>query len=124
MANRKDRRAARKALPRWERTMTPEQRKAALVKNGITPEDLKREWDAGYQAGVEAFLKTSYAATCLALNDLHGFGYKRCKAVLQAMDRHILFTLTDVEAIEEVWKRLGLKLVFADPFERVQDDES
>jgi hypothetical protein len=123
MANRKDRRAAKKALPRYQRIMTPEQQKAALIKNGITPADLKKEWDAGYRAGLEAYLKSSYAAACLALHDLHGFGYKRCKAFLQAMDNHLLYSLTDLETINEVWERIGLKLVFNDPLDRIQDGD-
>lgn len=94
---------------------------SALMKNGITPQDLKEEWQRGYDTGAEVFLKTAYAAVCLALNELHGFGHKRCQDVLQAMDKHVLYTLTDVEAINEVWERMGLRLVFADPLERVQE---
>lgn len=99
-------------------------RRQRLQEAGYTPKEFEEQWQAGYRAGAEAFLKTAYAAVCLALGDLHGFGFKRCKAVLQAMDRHILFSLTDLEAIEEVWKRMGLKLVFTDPFERVQDGDN
>ena len=90
---------------------------------GYTPKEFEQQWQAGYQTGAEALLKTAYAAVCLALNDIHGFGSKRCKAVLQSMDKHILYTLTDVEAIDEVWERMGLKLVFTDPFDRVQDGD-
>lgn len=98
-------------------------RRMRLLEAGYTPKELEQQWQAGYRAGAEAFIKTAYAAVCLALSDLHGFGLKRCKAVLQSMDKHILYSLTDVETIEEVWKRMGLKLVFTDPFERVQEDD-
>lgn len=99
-------------------------RRMRLIEAGHTPKEFEEQWQAGYQAGAEAFLKTAYAAVCLAANDLHGFGFKRCKALLQAMDKHILYTLTDLEAIDEVYQRMGLKLVFTDPFERVQEDEA
>ena len=99
-------------------------RRMRLIEAGHTPKEFEEQWQAGYQAGAEAFLKTAYAAVCLALNDLHGFGCKRNREVLQAMDKHILFTLTDLEIIEEVYQRMGLKLVFTDPFERVQENES
>lgn len=123
MANRKDRRAERKVLPRYKRMMTPEQRKAALVKNGITPKDLQEQWDAGYNAGIDATLKTAYAGACLALHELHGFGSKRCKAFLDAMDRHIIYSLSSIDAAEEVFQKIGVKLVFEDPLDRIQDGD-
>jgi hypothetical protein len=103
--------------------MTPEQRKAALVKNGITPEDLEQEWHTGYGAGVDATLKTVYAGVCLALHDLYGFGLKRCKDVLRATENHVLQSLTSEEAIEEVFQKIGLRLAFDQPFDRIQEDD-
>lgn len=89
---------------------------ASLVKNGITPEYVDRECEKakaeGYTAGVEATMGICYAAACLALNDLHGFGHKRCKEFLEAMDYHVVYTLTTFEAMDEVFKRMGLKINF------------
>ena len=121
--NREQRRAQKKAQrgqPKPKRSqylrMTKEQRMDALVKNGITIEDLEENYNKGYEAGFAVasgpVIKTCYAAVCLALNELHGFGMKRCKDVLNLVDEKILFSLTSMETIEEVWQKIGLQIDF------------
>lgn len=98
---------------------------ARLSQNGITPEDLKAEYDKGYEAGFtaagEPVIRSCFAATCLALNDLHKFGSGRCAAVLKAVDQYMTQTLTSVEIIDEVYERMKLRLDFKEPFDRVQE---
>lgn len=121
--NREQRRAQKKAQrgqpkpkqPQYLR-MTKEQCMDALVKNGITIKDLEENYNKGYEAGFAVasgpVIKTCYAAVCLALNELHGFGMKRCKDVLNLVDEKILFSLTSMETIEEVWQKIGLQIDF------------
>ena len=121
--NREQRRAQKKAQrgqpkpkqPQYLR-MTKEQRMDALVKNGITIKDLEENYNKGYEAGFAVasgpVIKTCYAAVCLALNELHGFGMKRCKDVLNLVDEKILFSITSMEAIEDVWQKIGLQIDF------------
>ena len=121
--NREQRRAQKKAQrgqpkpkqPQYLR-MTKEQRMDALVKNGITIKDLEENYNKGYEAGFAVasgpVIKTCYAAVCLALNELHGFGMKRCKDVLNLVDEKILLSLTSMETIEEVWQKIGLQIDF------------
>ena len=121
--NREQRRAQNKAQrgqpkpkqPQYLR-MTKQQRMDALVKNGITIKDLEENYNKGYEAGFAVasgpVIKTCYAAVCLALNELHGFGMKRCKDVLNLVDEKILFSLTSMETIEEVWQKIGLQIDF------------
>lgn len=96
-----------------------------LQRNGITLADLQANYDKGFHDGfkkaAEPIVRGCYAGVCLALNDLYGFGHKRCADVLNALDQHITMTLSSVEAIDEVWNRMGLKLDFKDPFERIQE---
>ena len=100
-----------------------------IQKNGITLEDVKRAEEKSYaqgmQAGIENTMKTCYAAICLALNELHGFGTKRCKDVLNAVDEKVVMTLTSDEVIQEVFDRMGLVIRFnAGPLEeRVEERE-
>lgn len=121
--NREQRRAQKKAQrgqpkpkqPQYLR-MTKQQRMDALVKNGITIKDLEENYNKGYEAGFAVasgpVIKTCYAAVCLALNELHGFGMKRCKDVLNLVDEKILFSFTSMETIEEVWQKIGLQIDF------------
>lgn len=87
-----------------------------INRNGITIEDLKMAEENGYrsgiQAGIENTMKTCYAAICMALNELHGFGTKRCKDVLNAVDEKIAMALTGEDAIQEVYERIGLTINF------------
>lgn len=89
--NRQQRRKANKAKPAYLRE-SKEQIEKRLIKNGITPEDLQANYDKGWADGFskagEPVIQACYAAVCLALNDLHGFGQKRCADVLNAIDNH------------------------------------
>lgn len=122
--NRQQRRNANKSKPAYLRE-SPEDIKKRMVKNGITPEDLKSNYDKGWHDGfkeaAEPIVKGCFAAICLALNDLHGFGTKRCMDVLNKVDEHLTYTLATDEAIEQVWKRIGLKLEFKEPFDRIKE---
>lgn len=121
--NRAQKRAKRKETPRYLRT-TNEQRIKALIRNGITPEDLEKEYRNGYDAGFKdaapCVVKTAYAAICLALQELHGFGQEQCADVLARVDNHILHSLTSIDAIEEVFDKIGLQINFDEPFERIE----
>lgn len=121
--NRKDRRAANKAKPAYLRRQDTVKR---ICQNGITLEDLKDNYGKGYRDGFNEaaapVLRTCYAAMCLALNELYGFGHKRCADALKCVDKHVTETLASQEAIDEVFKRVGLKIEFNDPFERVQEE--
>lgn len=107
--------------------MTVEERKEALVKNGITPEDLRKTYENGWKQGFNAatmpVVKTVYAAACLALNELEGYGRKRCKRFLQALDARVIDTLTSTEAVEAVYDKIGLEIDFKEPLDRIEERE-
>lgn len=98
-----------------------------IQKNGITLEDLKRAEDEAYHKGVtngiESTMKTCYAAICLAMHELHGFGRLRCRRLLNRVDETLTMTLTSQDAIDEVYQTMKLKIDFREqmPGERVQD---
>lgn len=123
--NRAQRRAAAKAnrLPKW---LPPgkEERVRRLMQNGISPDDLQKEFQSGYEEGFKnaskPIIRSCYAAVCLALRELYRFGSKRCCDVLSVMDRKLLETLTSEDAINEVWKQIGLQINFGEPFDRIE----
>ncbi len=116
MSNRADKRKAMKAQPRWKRTMTVEQRQAALVKNGITPKDVDEAYQRGFEEGNKSATEFSSYAMCaamgLALNDLYGFGKKRVVRALNLAAEYMLNTFTTREIMEQVYERIGFE--FAD----------
>ena len=115
MSNRADRRKAMKAQPRWKRTMTVEQRQAALVKNGITPKDVDDAYQRGYEEGNKRATEFSSYAMCaamgLALNDLFGFGKKRVVRTLNLAAEYMINSFSTREIMEEVYKRIGMEFV-------------
>lgn len=128
--NRQQRRAQKRAEKKPEphyKSLTKQERMDALVKNGITIKDLEQNYTDGYNAGFKdacpSTFKTIYAAICLALNEKHGFGRKRCMDVLQEVDRIVIEYLTSMEAIDEVYKRMGLYLDFDEGIERIKETE-
>lgn len=98
-----------------------------LMQQGISPDDLKKEYDKGLEAGYDLAatqsIKMVYAAVCLALRKMHGFGKQRCRDVLREIDRTIIFELSSQDLIDRVYEEMGLELVFNDPFDRVQEKE-
>lgn len=126
---REERRAAYRALSPAEkaRMKTVQDAKARIERNGITLEDMKANyhlgWGDGYKAAGEQVVRSCYAAICLALNELHGFGEKRCLAVLRNIDEKIMYSLDSAEAIQQVYDRMGLELDFTTPFggERINE---
>ena len=122
--NREQRRKAKKRAPRKTpayRRMTIEERKDALVKNGITPKDLEEQYARGRDDGIETTFKTVYAAACLVLHELEGYGAKRCKRFLQRLDDTVINAFTSAETIDEVWQKIGLELEFHESFDRIQE---
>ena len=124
--NRQQRRAQKKEKKPSYHNLTIEERKEKLMRNGITPEDLKRAYDNGYKHGFAdaspSTFKIIYAAVCLVLNEKHGFGMKRCRDVLNAVDACVIDQMTSTEAIEAVYEKIGLEIDFDETLdERVKE---
>lgn len=126
--NRAQRRAAKKAAPKKKPIMhnlTKQERLERICQNGITPNDLKKEFDDGYHAGYltasDDIIKACYAGLCIALNELYGFGEKRMKDVLRKVDNLMITRITGEDMIQEVMDRFGFKIDFEDAFDRIQE---
>lgn len=89
-----------------------------INRNGITIEDMHRvETDAynnGVKDGKEATIRTCFAAMCLTLHELYGFGKKRCSDVLNDVYSQMVMTLVSEDAIQEVYDKIGLTISFTD----------
>lgn len=68
-------------------------------------------------------VKSCYAAICLALHELYGFGRKRCLDTLNCVDAKLIDTLTSAEAIDEVWEKIGLQIDFSEAFDRISEKD-
>ena len=118
--NRQQRRAYQKGLPAYKK-MSKEARMNALVKNGITPDDLTKCREEGYQMGVESAVIQCYAAMCLALNEQFGFGRERLLRSLTAVDEKVVFAIDSAEMCEDVFQRFGIRMDFKQGMDRVQE---
>lgn len=97
-----------------------------LERNGITAKDLEDNYqvgyDAGWKRGQEAATEMFFAAICLALNKLFGFGATRCHRVLTEVYNNVVYTIDSHDAIVEVFKKIGLKIDFeGDPFDPIDE---
>lgn len=115
MSNRQQRRAANKARPAWQR----EGREAVirrLTQNGITPQDLQKEYERGYDDGrtqtSEFAMKMIYCGFALALRREFGFGAQRILRMLHSADQIILEELTTQDIIDRVSRELGITVRF------------
>lgn len=109
-------RQQRRQLQRQGLAFTPKQE--ALINAAI-----RQNYDLGMEKGRGQAIKTCYAAVCLALRDTYGFGKQRVKNVLHTMDKHVLETLSSEEAMDDVFKQIGLRISFSDPFSNIEEVE-
>lgn len=119
--NRQERRKLdRQAGKKHYNEMTKEQVLARMLQRGITPEDLRSEFDRGFKAGfaeaTPASCKTVYAATLLVLGE-EGRTQDECMRFLRRVDHHVIETLTSYEIIDEALAKTGIRLQFDDPTE-------
>lgn len=125
--NRAQRRAQAKATPAYRRGMTEEDRLKAYCKNGITIADLDKAGKDGYAQGwrdaCQYCMRVCYAASVRALHQMEGYGTKRNRRFLMAMDDIVTNSLTSEEAIEAALQEAGVAINFREPFpeDRIQE---
>lgn len=79
-------------------------------------EMIRRSFEKGFSAGSDQTLTMMYAAQCLALNRLFGFGAKRCRDALVATSEEFLMHIDGDDAAAEVFSEIGLTFVKEAPF--------
>lgn len=113
--NRSERRNAQRAKPGYKRKSLEEQRRD-LHRNGITTQDLAREFVRGWEAGREDtagfFMRSVYAAMALAMKRELGFDRERTLHVIYAADRIIVEELTSDDIIRRVSRECGIDMYF------------
>ena len=89
-----------------------------IQKNGITVEDMYRAENEAYAKGIaagkDATVRTCFAAVCMALHEMYGFGKDRCSKVLNNVYDKLTMALTSEDAIQEVYDTIGLEIHFSD----------
>lgn len=87
-----------------------------IEKNGITIEDMHKAEEDAYSKGVkdgkDETVRTCFAAICLTLHEMYGFGKERCSKVLNDVYDKLCFALNSQEAIQEVYDTMGLEISF------------
>lgn len=128
--NRKQRRAAAKAVPGYLRGKTVEERKRQLYRNGITEKDLQKSAQSGYQQGVSAAsdftMRVCYAAAVRAYGKATGNDPDANTAFLQQVDDLVINAIDSDEAIQDAFDEAGVSINFREglPEERVQQAEA
>lgn len=136
MSNRAQRRAMMRATTNRNKMLAAEyersimqaghqKRIAGLIQNGITPDDVKKEYDRGLREGFDLagknIVKSCYAAVILTLKEEFGFNDEQCFQALAAMDHKILYSIEHGELSDQVLKETGVELVLDDPIQRVRE---
>ena len=88
-----------------------------IQRNGITIEDMHRSeqeaYAQGVNAGKDATVRTCFAAICMTLHEMYGFGKDRCSNVLNDVYEKLTMALTSEDAIQEVYDTIGLEIHFS-----------
>ena len=116
------------------RRMDPEQYFAGktkaydeVMKIAVTNEVIEKAYLKGHDAGgklISDNIGTNFtAAMCLALHQLHGFGRKRICELMERMNEIMLETFTTADAVQRVYKEMGLRFSDEDPFHWLTFDD-
>lgn len=94
-----------------------------LMAQGISPADLEKAYNdgfsQGYQRAAVPTVEACYAAVCLALHDVYGFGQTRCIRALNAIDERITTMITSEEIRQETLDRVGVDIRFGEGVDRI-----
>lgn len=92
-----------------------------LIRNGITTEDLKKNWQLGYNQGVTDGLANQerivFSAFLIALRKEFGWGTQRALRICRAAHEECLNFITEPDASEQLWKDLRIVYDGNDPFD-------
>ena len=115
-------REERKALMEME--LSPAERlKASFYRNGITLEDVQKEYEKGLAEGrrfAEDFaFHAIYAAFLITMIDHKGMDQDEAVELLREIDRQVVVCVEDEELTEEAYEKTGVELRWKDALERV-----
>ena len=89
-----------------------------LSKNGITPDDLRKEYNRGYDAAQKDLtgftMRMFYCACGLALHDLHGFGKQRIIRVLDKIQQIMTEEICTADIADRLKRETGIEIFETD----------
>ena len=133
MSNRADRRRMMREQTNKGKLLlasyTKQQRIDALMQQGISPQQLKENYDLGYRNGHRdgyfngtlTMRKTIYAAISLALHELHGFGEERLVRVLKLVDEKMYYCIDNQDLVDELFAKTGLELELSESVDELKE---
>lgn len=91
-----------------------------MMNTHVAGEAIKKAYDKGVDAGGATITENLgivfTAAMCRTLHQKYGFGKKRLVEIMGRMNEIMLECFTTVEAVQSVYKELGLRFTEEDPF--------
>lgn len=100
------------------------QRKAELTKNGLTVEDIEKAAEGGFRQGygaaTEKVMKSSYAGMAITLSE-RGWTDDDIIELLRAVDEKVINCIVEDDLVDEALEKVGIRIVFDNPFNRVQE---
>ena len=108
-----------------EMDSTPaEKLQAAFFRNGITLDDLKREYMRGAKEGrklaEDYAFQTIYAAFLITMIDHHGMDADEAVDLLIEIDHQTVACVENSELIEEAYRKTGIQLNWDEAIERIE----
>ena len=117
-------REERKALLEME-TTPDEKLRAAIFRNGITLDDLQKQYERGLKEGqrfAEDFaFRTIYAAFLITMIDGRGMGQDEAVELLREIDRQVVTCVEHEELTEEAYEKTGIELNWNDALNRIEE---
>lgn len=116
----------RKALMEMKLT-SADKLKAAFYRNGITLDDMKKEYDRGFKNGrriSEDFtFHAVYAAFLITMIDHHGMEQDEAIDLLREIDNQVILCIEDQELMDEAYRKTGVEIDWSNSLERIETKE-
>lgn len=109
--NRQQRRAEERAAQKLRNRVS-----AFRSTNPMAEATYQNGYTDGVRSACDYAMKTCYAAACLALHDLEGYGRVRNTRFLRLLDDYVVNSMTSDEILDDALEKCGVRINFKEAF--------
>lgn len=95
--------------------------RAAMKTNPMMQAAYNMGWNEGSEQASRFTIKDCYAAALLAMEEIGHYKHNGCMRLMRTMDDIVVNRLYTEELIDEVFERLGIRINFREPFDRIEE---
>lgn len=98
--------------------------RAAMKNNPLVQMAYNMGWNDGAQHASCFTIKDCYAAALLAMKEIGNYRHNGGLKLMRKMDEIVAYRLLTEDLIDQVFEEMGIRINFAEPFDRIEEVDS